>query len=135
MPPGFGCPDGGFCLWLGKEIQYPLIPLFASFLNAVVRPNAILFGWVATVTEVFIGLTLVFGLFTRLGALVGVWWSLNLLIGLAAVPNEHAWYYLSMVMFCLLFIAVGGSGQIAADRAKRWPMGWSQAEPNIGGID
>src|SRR5436305_9838230 len=76
-PPTFGCPGGGFCFWLDQEIQHPLIPLFADFLRAVIRPNAIAFGWFTLLIEVAIGLALVLGVFTRLGALVGALWSVN----------------------------------------------------------
>jgi len=134
-PPEFGCPNAGFCFWLDQEIQHPLLPLYASFLSSVVRPNAILFGWLATVTEVGVGISLLFGLFTRLGALTGTLWSVNLLIGLAAVPNEQPWYYLFLVLFNFIYVALGGSGQISVDRAKRWRTWWGQADPLIGGIE
>ncbi len=117
-PPTFGCPSGGFCFWLDQEIQHPLIPLFADFLRAVIRPNAIAFGWFTLLVEVSIGLALIFGVFTRLSALVATLWSVNLLIGLAAVPGETPWYYLSIVAVNLLFVVIGASGQIAVDRAR-----------------
>ena len=68
-PPTFACPEG-FCLWVGLEVQYPVIPLYGEFVKAVIQPNIILFGWITTIVEVLIGLSLLFGLFTRLGALV-----------------------------------------------------------------
>jgi uncharacterized membrane protein YphA (DoxX/SURF4 family) len=117
-PPTFGCPSGGFCFWLDQEIQHPLVPLFADFLRAVIRPNAIAFGWFTLLVEVSIGLTLIFGVFTRLGALVATLWSLNLLIGLAAVPGETPWYYLAIVAVNLLFVVIGASGQFSVDRAR-----------------
>lgn len=117
-PPTFGCPSGGFCFWLAQEIQHPLIPLYADFLRAVIRPNAIAFGWFTALVEVAIGLALIFGVFTRLGALVATLWSVNLLVGLAAVPGETPWYYVSIVTVNLLFVATGASGQISVDRAR-----------------
>jgi uncharacterized membrane protein YphA (DoxX/SURF4 family) len=134
-PPTFGCPDKGFCFWLDQEIQYPLIPLYGDFIRAVVRPNAILFGWLTTIAEVFIGLTLVFGVFTRLGALVGTLWSVNLLIGLAKVPNEQPWYYGFMILLDFLYVALGASGQISVDRAKGWRTWWGRAERSISGTE
>ncbi len=118
-PPTFGCPNGGFCFWLDQEIQHPLIPLYADFLRAVIRPNAIAFGWFTLLLEVAIGLALIFGVLTRLGALAGTLWALNLLIGLSVVPGETPLYYLAIVAVNLLFVLVGTSGQIAIDRARR----------------
>lgn len=134
-PPNFGCPNGGFCFWLDQEIQHPLIPLYGSFLRSVVRPNAILFGWITTFTEVFVGLSLLFGVFTRLGALVGTLWSVNLFIGLAAVPNEQPWYYAFLAMFNFLYFVVGGSGQLSVDRLKGWRNWFGRADPLIAGAD
>jgi len=130
-PPNFGCPDQGFCLWLDKEIQYPTIPLYADLLRAVVRPNALLFGWFTTIVEVFIGLTLVFGIFTRLGALVGTLWAINLIIGLASVPNEQGWYYAFLIMLNATYAAIGASGQVSVDRARGWRQWWARAAPSI----
>lgn len=126
-PPSFGCPGGGFCFWLDQEIQHPLIPLYASFLSGVIRPNVILFGWFTTLVEVLIGLALVFGVLTRLGALVGTLWSVNLLIGLAAVPNEQPWYYFLMILINLVFVAIGGAGQISVDHARGERPWWGPA--------
>ena len=132
-PPTFGCPNEGLCFWMDQEIEHPLIPLYGEFVRAVVRPNAILFGWVTTVTEVFIGVTLLFGVFTRLGALVGTLWSLNLRIGLAKVPNEQPWYYIFIVLLDLLHLAIGGSAQLSVDRAKRWRNWFGRADHSITG--
>jgi len=116
-PPTFACPEG-FCLWVGLEVQYPVIPLYGEFVKAVIQPNIILFGWITTIVEVLIGLSLLFGLFTRLGALVGVGWSINLLIGLANIPHETGWYYAFLIMLNVLFLAIGASGQWSIDRMR-----------------
>lgn len=131
-PTTFGCPNAGLCLWLDLEIQHPVIQLYAEFVRLIVRPNVFLFGWITTIVEVFIGLTLFLGLFTRFGALVGVAWSINLLIGLANIPHEEGWYYAFLILLNLLFVAVGASGQLSIDRLKRWRSWWSRAEPAIG---
>ena len=126
-PPDFGCPNGGFCFWLDQEIQHPVIQPYADLVRTVVRPNAILFGWITTVVEVFIGVTLVFGVLTRLGALTGTLWAINLLIGLANVPNEQGWYYAFLVMLNATYFAIGASGQVSVDRSKGWHTWWGNA--------
>ena len=131
-PPSFGCPTAGLCLWMDMEIQNPVFQLYADFVRLVARPNVYLFGWITTITEVFIGITLVLGLFTRFGAFVGVAWSINLLIGLANIPHEAGWYYAFLIMLNLLFVAVGASGQFSADRMRGRKIWWARAEPFIG---
>ena len=124
-PPSFGCPDGGFCEWVGKEVQYPLIPLYGQIVRAVVQPNVYLFGWITTVTEVGIGLSLLLGVATRLGGLVGTLWSINLLVGLAAVPGETGWYYAFLTMLNAVFLGIGSSGQVSLDRLLGWRRVWA----------
>ena len=130
-PPTFGCPNGGLCEWLDKEIQYPLIPLYGQFVQAVARPLAIPFGYLAFLTETALGVSFILGLFTRLGGLVGTLWSLNLLIGLVAIPGETFWYYLSMILLNVLYFGVGSRGQWALDNRMRlpeWLAFWASKE-------
>ena len=127
-PPTFGCPNEGFCLWLDKEIQYPTVPLYAEFVRVLVRPNVYLFGWLTTITEAAIGLSLLFGFFTRLGGLIGTLWSLNLLVGLASIPNEQPWYYISIVLIDFLYFALGSSRQLSIDRALGLRSWWARSE-------
>ena len=60
---------------------------------------------------------------------MGTLWSLNLFIGLAAVPNEQPWYYLFMMMFNFLYFVIGGSGQLSVDRLKGWRTWWGRPDP------
>lgn len=127
-PPTFGCPNEGFCLWVNKEIQYPLIPLYADFMRSIVQPNVYLFGWFSFLVETALGLGFIFGIFTRLAGLGGTLWSLNLLIGLVAVPGETAWYYLATILLDFVYFAIGSEGQLSVDRAAPWrKVFWANA--------
>lgn len=119
-PPTFGCPNEGFCLWVNKEIQYPLIPLYADFMRAVIKPNVYLFGWFTFFVETTLGLGYIFGIFTRLTGIVGTLWSLNLLIGLVAVPGETAWYYFATILLNLVYVALGSKDQLSVDHVAPW---------------
>lgn len=127
-PPTFGCPDQGFCLWVNLEIQHPLIPLYAEMLEILVKPYVILVGWVTFVVETLIGVSLVFGILTRLGGLVGALWAMNLLIGLSAVPGETSWTYVWLMLLNLLFFGVGSVWQPSVDRARAWTHWFARAE-------
>lgn len=119
-PPTFNCPNEGFCLWVDKEIQSPLIPLYGELVRAVIKPNVYLVGWFSFFVETALGLGFIFGILTRLTGLVGTFWSINLLIGLVAVPGETLWYYLSMILLDFLYFAVGSRDQIALDHRAPW---------------
>lgn len=115
-PPDFGCPNGGLCQYVQKEIDQPLFGFYGTILANIVAPNIYLFGWCITIVETLIGLSLLLGVFTRLGGLVSMLWSLNLLIGLAAVPNEYPPAYLIMALTGFLFLMMGAGKYLSLDR-------------------
>jgi uncharacterized membrane protein YphA (DoxX/SURF4 family) len=126
-PPTFGCPAAGFCLTLAQAIHSPSSAIFGTLLEIVVQPHVLLFAWVATLFELAAGLSIFLGILTRLGALVGLLWSLAFLIGMSGVPGESAWYYLSLVLLSIVFFAIGGSNQLSVDQLARWRTWWGAA--------
>ncbi len=118
MPPQFGCPadfavstslsdrTSGLCDWVGLMTIYSRIPLQAAFVENFVVPNLAWLGWFIWLMEAFIGLSLILGLVSRLGALVGLVQAANLFIGLSAVPTEWVWSYALLFTFHLLFFCI-----------------------------
>jgi uncharacterized membrane protein YphA (DoxX/SURF4 family) len=118
MPPLFGCPadfavstslsdrTSGLCDWVGLMTIYSRIPLQAAFVENFVVPNLAWMGWFIWLMEAFIGLSLILGLVSRLGALVGLVQAANLFIGLSAVPTEWVWSYALLFTFHLLFFCI-----------------------------
>lgn len=118
MPPQFGCPadfavstsltdrTSGLCDWVGLMTIYSRIPLHATFVENFVVPNLAWMGWLIWLMEAFIGLSLILGLVSRLGALVGLVQAANLFIGLSAVPTEWVWSYALLFTFHLLFFCI-----------------------------
>jgi thiosulfate dehydrogenase (quinone) large subunit len=106
LPPNFIPLEGLRSLkeWMELEVQYPVVPFYGQFVQAIVLPNFTLFAWATFIVELLIGLGLLLGLFTRAAAILGLLMSLNLAIGLMAVPNEWPWSYLMLVLFQILFI-------------------------------
>ncbi len=113
----YGCPAGplapaagtsGLCDWIGQEIASPRWPAYKSFLEGFVAPNM---GWLAFLIvagEAFVALSLMLGLFTRAGALVGMLMGINLFIGLTAVPHEWDWTYVMLPALNAVYIVIGG---------------------------
>jgi hypothetical protein len=75
------------------------------FIDNVVKPNIRVFGFFVWGMEAFIFITLFFGIFTRLGALVAIFQSLQLWVGLAGVAGEWEWSYNWMPVLALLIFA------------------------------
>jgi uncharacterized membrane protein YphA (DoxX/SURF4 family) len=118
LPPDFGCGparDQGLCDWMQREIDHPALPLYASFVRDLVLPNVGVFGWLVFLLEAAIAVSLLLGLLTRLGGLLGFLQATNLLVGLAAVPGEWYWSYLLLALFCLLFALTGAGRWLGLD--------------------
>jgi hypothetical protein len=110
LPPDFAPDTGqGLMYWLQQEAQYPAFPWYGEFIRTVVLANFEFFGWFVFITELLVGLALVGGLWTRLAGAAGFLMSVNLLVGLLAVPGEWPWSYLMMAMWhgVFLFTAAG----------------------------
>jgi len=105
LPPTFAPTEGrGLMDWMELQVAHPTIDLYANFVANIVLPNFLLFAWLTFLLELAIGFSLTFGVFTRLGALLGLLWSLNLAIGLLEVPGEWPWSYLMLIMWHGLFL-------------------------------
>ncbi len=104
VPPDFGLARGdGLYYWTQQMAKYSFLAPHKFFVVSVVLPNFLLFGWMTLLTELFIGVSHLVGVVTRLGALAALAMSANLWIGLARHPNEWPWSYLMMIGFAILF--------------------------------
>lgn len=124
VPPDFGRKAGdGLWYWLNQAIQHPTWSVHHAFLTKVVLPNFLLFGYLTLLTEAFIGLSLTFGLFARLGALVGFGMSINVTLSVLRVPHEWHWTYLMLIGYSLLFLALRSGRSLGIDALiHRWLM-------------
>jgi uncharacterized membrane protein YphA (DoxX/SURF4 family) len=85
----------------------PLARLNGLFIENLVMPNIRWMGWLIWGAEAFIALSLILGLLTRLGGLVAIGVSAQLMIGLAGITNpyEWEWAYNQMLVLSLLIFA------------------------------
>jgi uncharacterized membrane protein YphA (DoxX/SURF4 family) len=88
-----------------------------SFIDGFVKPNIRWFGFVVWGMEAFIFVTLLLGLFSRLGALVALAQSGQLWIGLAGISNpaEWEWSYNLMVVLSLLLLGYAAGRVLGVD--------------------
>jgi len=100
LPPDFdGGDQTGLRDWLQLEVDHAAFGFYGDLIESVVLPNFTLFAWLVFLAELAVGLSLLFGLFTRAGAFIGLLMSINLGIGLLEVPGEWPWSYLLMAMW------------------------------------
>jgi uncharacterized membrane protein YphA (DoxX/SURF4 family) len=118
LPPQFGCPadfavstglrerTSGLCDWVGLMVVYSELPIQADLVNRFVVPNMAIVGWLVWLMEAFVAVSLILGLFTRLGGLAALVQGLNLLIGIGFAPIEWEWTYGMLSILGLVFLAI-----------------------------
>lgn len=131
LPPTFGCPPdfavttdihartSGLCDWVGIMTLYSKIPLQASLVKQFVVPNMSWFGWVVFLMEAFVAVSMIFGLFTRLGGLAALVQGLNLYFGVTAAPGEWYWTYGMLYTLGLIFLAIPSGRFLGLDALLR----------------
>ncbi|MCI0550987.1 MAG: DoxX family protein [Anaerolineae bacterium] len=131
MPPQFGCPadfavstslqerTSGLCDWVGLMVIYSKWPLQADLVDRFVVPNMAWFGWIVWLMEAFVAVSLILGLFTRLGGLAAFVQAINLYIGVTAIPFEWYWTYGMLYTLGLVFFAVPTGRVLGLDALLR----------------
>jgi hypothetical protein len=101
--------------WMEQEAGHASFALLSAFVGDIVLPNLNLFGPLVYLTEVVIGVSLLLGLFSRLGALLGALMATNLWLGLYSAPGEWPWTYMFLVIIQGLFIVDPPGRVLGAD--------------------
>jgi thiosulfate dehydrogenase (quinone) large subunit len=106
---------GGLWYWVQQEIQYPTVAAYRDFLVNVMIPHWTFFGWMTLITETFIAVTLILGLFTRLGSLAAIGMATNITIGILGVPHEWGWTYVMLIMLPVIFLLTDAGRSFGVD--------------------
>jgi uncharacterized membrane protein YphA (DoxX/SURF4 family) len=112
---------GGFQGYLHDFIENTAVSFYRRFLASVVLPHAVFFGYFVGALEIFIGLSLLLGLWVRPASVLGA--MLNLALATWWGPGHGApfWRYFGaeldhlplLLMFVIFF---------AADAGKQWGL-------------
>ena len=94
LPPTYG----DLRYWMEQLVKGAAFPVHADFVRGVVLPHFTFFAPQVYVGEVLIAVSLMLGLFTRLGALLGALAAVNLYLGLYRIPAEWPWTYGFMIL-------------------------------------
>jgi uncharacterized membrane protein YphA (DoxX/SURF4 family) len=126
IPPNFD----GLRYWMEQEVAHASTALLSAFVDGLVLPNLNLFGPLVYLTEAAIGISLLLGLFSRAGALLGALMGINLWLGLYSAPGEWPWTYMFLIIIQALFVIDPPGRVLGADVLLRWHKGgatWSRA--------
>jgi hypothetical protein len=133
--PGQYTKSSGLCTWLGyesifankpnreilvTELQYaggprlsvnigPLARLNGWVVDTIIAPNIRVMGYVIWLAELSIVILLGLGLFTRLGGLIALGVSAQLMVGLAnvTIPGDYEWEWAYNLMVVLSIMMIG----------------------------
>ena len=119
IPPNFD----GLKYWMEQEAAHAAIPLQGGLVATVVLPNLLIFGPLVYAVELVIGVSLLLGLASRAGALLGLLMALNLWLGLYSAPGEWPWTYMFLIIIQAWFVIDPPGRCLGADALaarRRW---------------
>lgn len=85
--------EGGLHFWVAEMVNNAAFSWHSAFVRDVVQPNFYFFAAQVYAVEVFIAVSLLLGLFGRVGGILGAMMALNLWLGLYRASYEWAWIY------------------------------------------
>ena len=114
--PDFGMRAGdGLWYWTNEMVKYSAAAPHKYFVQHVVIPNFLFFGYMTLATELFIGVSMLLGVFTRLGAFAALFMALNITTGLIRHPGEWPSAYFMLIGYSLLFLSFRAGRRLGID--------------------
>jgi uncharacterized membrane protein YphA (DoxX/SURF4 family) len=120
---GAGFAHGGFQDYLHGYIQSSAVSFFRPVLSSLVLPRAVFFGYMVGVVELFIGISLLLGIYVRGASVIGALYMLCLTLATWWEPGHGVpvWRYfgaeLDHLPLLFLFIIF-----YAADAGQAWGL-------------
>ncbi len=112
LPPSFA----GLRSYVVREGQYTFVPGYSFIIQHVFLPNFVLLGAGTWTAEFLVAMSLLFGVFSRLGALLSLLLALQLYVGLAVAPGEWYWTYGMLIMLAIVFAAIPAGRRLGFDQ-------------------
>jgi uncharacterized membrane protein YphA (DoxX/SURF4 family) len=119
LPPTYtDNPDGvsgGLHYWVGEMVQHAAFSWQSAFVAQVVQPHFYFFAPQVYGTEVVIAISLLLGLFTKIGGVLGALMAINLWLGLYRAPYEWPWAYFFLILLQITFIVYSAGRSLGID--------------------
>ena len=112
LPPDFAGLHG----YVVEEGKYTFIPGYTFIIQHVFLPNFILLGAGTFIAELLVSISLLFGIFSRLGALLALVLTVQLYVGLAVAPGEWYWTYGMLILLSVVFVAFPSGRRLGFDQ-------------------
>jgi uncharacterized membrane protein YphA (DoxX/SURF4 family) len=119
IPPNFD----GLIYWMHQEVDHASFVMQSDFVGGIVLPHILLFGPLVYAIEVAIGVSLMLGVWSRGGALLGALMAINLWLGLYSAPGEWPWTYMFLIVIQVLFVLDPPGRSLGVDALLRGRRG------------
>ena len=106
--------SGGLHYWIGEMVQHAALSGSVHSCR-VIQPNFYLFAPQVYAAEVIIAISLLLGLFTRVGGALGALMSINLWLGLYRAPYEWSWTYFFLILLQITFVVYAAGRSLGVD--------------------
>jgi len=108
--------------WMQQMVDHASTLLQSGLMRDFVLPNIAVFGPLVYAIEVAIAASLILGLLTRLGSVLGALMAINLWLGLYSTPGEWPWTYMFLVVLELLYLLDPPGRSLGVDGLawRRW---------------
>ena len=116
-----GHPYGWLYGYIWKEINHPTFGWYTAVLKGMVLPNFGVFGLMSFLTEIALGVALVFGILIPLVGLGGALWMINIMLGSYSIPGEWGWLWMLLIAPQVTF-AFSGAGRVLGVDAWLQPL-------------
>ena len=120
LPPDFGKDDAEGLLYnfrLAEE--HAVIGPLQDLTREVIIPHFTLFGWLVFLAELSAGVLLLLGLWTRVGALIGLVQSIAITLLVVRAPDEWVWTYVMFVAIGLVVLVTPSGSRLSLDARRR----------------
>lgn len=111
IPPNYG----GLRYWMEEMAKWASTGLQMHFVKDVVLPHFYFFAPQVYIAEVLIAVTLILGLFSQIGALVGTLMAVNLWLGLYRSPAEWPWTYFFLILVQIMLLVQRSGRSLGLD--------------------
>jgi len=123
LPPTYtDNPDGvsgGLHYWVGEMIQHAAFSSQSWLVQHVIQPFFYVFAPQVYVTEVAIAISLMLGIFSRVGGLLGALMATNLWLGLYRADDEWPWAYFFLLLLQITVIVYAAGRSLGLDAILR----------------
>ncbi|MFZ0929520.1 MAG: DoxX family membrane protein [Syntrophobacteraceae bacterium] len=119
LPPYYtdlpGVPDSGLKHWMIEMVNNASFSIQSRFVKEIVLAHFSVFAPLVYALELFIAISLILGVFTRLGAALGALMAVNLWLGLYRAPYEWPWTYFFLIVLQVTFAVLQAGRSLGID--------------------